>query len=76
MSVIKNRTTGRYLMTYSSIKRDAIVIRDAAVPEGEWSGEKIVCVDDADEILSAPSFLPISAEGNTVYFLMSSAWGK
>lgn len=76
LSVIKNRTTGRYLMTYSSIKRDAIVIRDAAVPEGEWSGEKIVCVDNADEILSAPSFLPISAEGKTAYFLMSSAWGK
>lgn len=76
LSVIKNQTTGRYLMIYSSIKRDAIVIRDSAAPEGEWSGEKIVYVDAADEILSAPSFLPVSAEGNTVYFLMSSAWGE
>lgn len=76
LSVIKNQTSGRYLMIYSSIKRDAIVIRDAAAPEGEWSGEKIVYVDADDEILSAPSFLPVSAEGNTVYFLMSSAWGE
>lgn len=76
LSVIRNEPTGRYLMTYSSIKRDAVVIRDAASPEGDWSGEKIVMVDDADEILSAPSFLPVSAQGNTIYFLISSAWGK
>lgn len=76
LSVIKNTTTGRYLMIYSSIKRGAVVIRDAAAPEGDWSGEKIVLTDTEGEVLSAPSFLPVSAEGNTIYFLISSAWGK
>ena len=75
ISVIKN-ANGRYLMMYSSIKRDAVVIRDAASPEGDWSGEKIVMVDSADEVLYAPTFLPISANGNDIYFLMSSAWGE
>lgn len=75
ISVIKN-ANGRYLMMYSSIKRDAVVIRDADSPEGDWSGEKIVMVDSADEVLYAPTFLPISANGNDIYFLMSSAWGE
>lgn len=76
LSVIRNSMSGRYLMTYFSIKRDAVVIRDAASPEGEWSGEKLVIVDSDDEQLYAPGFMPISAEGNNVFFLLSSAWGK
>lgn len=75
ISVIKN-ANGRYLMMYSTIKRDAIVVRDAASPEGDWSGEKIVLVDDEDEVLYAPTMLPVSAIGNDIYFLMSSAWGE
>lgn len=76
LSVIKNSATGRYLMIYFSIKRDAVVIRDAAAPEGDWSGEKLVVVDSDDEQLYAPAFIPVSTDGNTVYFLLSSAWGK
>ena len=75
ISVIKN-ANGRYLMMYSTIKRDAVVVRDAASPEGDWSGEKIVLVDDKDEVLYAPTMLPVSAQGNDIYFLVSSAWGE
>lgn len=74
ISVIKN-SNGRYLMMYSTIKRDGVVIRDSASPEGDWSGEKLVLVDDKDEVIYAPAMLPVSAQGNDIYFLVSSAWG-
>lgn len=73
-SVIKNQTTGRYLMIYMSLKRHAVVVRDAASPEGDWSGEHILYPLKENENIYAPSFMPASASGNTVYFVMSSAW--
>ena len=73
-SVIKNETTGRYLMMYMSLKRNALVVRDAASLEGDWSGEHIVYALGENENIYAPSFMPASASGNTVYFVMSSAW--
>lgn len=76
ISVVKNATTNRFMMLYMSVKRNAIVARDAAAPEGEWSGEKIVLSDTASEILASPSFHALGASGNDIYFFVSSAWGK
>lgn len=75
LSVIKNRN-GRYMMIYSSIKRNAVVLRDAASPQGEWSGEKIVLTDSDESRLFAPAFHPVSASGNDIYFIVSSAFGE
>jgi hypothetical protein len=70
-SVIKNDSTGRYLMIYSSIKRNAIVVRDAGTPEGDWSGEHIAYPFEENQFFFAPSFL--SVFGNKVTFLVSDS---
>ncbi len=75
LSVIKNQN-GRYMMLYSSIKRNAVVVRDAGSPVGDWSGEKLVVVDTDEARLFAPVFHPVSASGNDIYFIVSSAFGE
>ena len=42
LSIAYNRHFGRWLMTYLSPQRDAIVLRDAPALTGPWTGEKIV----------------------------------
>lgn len=75
VSVMYNTAAGRWMMLYYSPNRGAVVFRDARAPQGEWSGEKLL-LTDGGEGLFAPSFHPVSAGGQDVYFLLSSAWGK
>ncbi len=74
ISVTKDSVSGRYLMVYKSEKRNAVVVRDAANPQGDWSGEKLVYTETG-EILSVPSIIGLS-NNNELYFLISSAWGN
>ena len=72
LSVMKSAVTGRYMMIYSSIKRNAVVVRDAQNLTGDWSGEHILYPLKENEMLYAPSFVPSAASGNDLYFIVSS----
>lgn len=72
LSVMKSSVTGRYMMIYSSLKRNAIVVRDAQTLTGDWSGEHIVYPLKDNEIIYAPSFVSKIAKGNDIYFIVSS----
>lgn len=72
MSVIYNSYWNRYFMIYLSVKRRAIVMRDAADVTGEWSEEKIVSEDNGNAIY-APYFHPWYNNGSDLYYLVSYA---
>lgn len=70
MSVVYNADRYTYMMIYRSKTTDCLVYRDAGVPEGEWSGEKILMADPTDTALCAPQVLAVSS--NAIYFLSSA----
>lgn len=70
MSVAYNSSRYTYMMIYRSNTTGCLVYRDAGMPEGEWSGEKILMADpDADTALYAPHILSIS--NDSMYFIAS-----
>jgi hypothetical protein len=70
MTVMYNRYYERYIMMYLSVKSRAVVMRDAASPEGEWSAEKIVVFNDKDNAY-APVLHPWFDSDKDLYFLES-----
>lgn len=70
MSVVYNSSNYTYMMVYRSATTGCLVYRDAGLPEGEWSGEKILLADpDADTQLYAPQVVAVS--GNELQFVAS-----
>ncbi|MGG6311915.1 DUF4185 domain-containing protein [Paenibacillus macerans] len=73
LSVAYNRHFGRYIMTYLNEHRQAIVMRDAPTPSGPWSGEKILVPGDFTGLGQYNAFIhPLSNNGTTMYFIMST----
>lgn len=72
MSVIYNSYWNRYFMIYLSVKRRAIVMRDAADVTGEWSEEKVVSEDNGNAVY-APYFHPWYNNGSDLYYFVSYA---
>ncbi len=70
MSVVYNASRYTYMIIYRSVTSGCIVYRDAGLPEGEWSGEKLLLADpNADTKLFAPQVIDISA--NEIQFVAS-----
>lgn len=70
MSVVYNSDKYTYMMIYRSATSGCLVYRDAGLPEGEWSGEKILLADpDAETQLFAPQAIAVS--GNQIKFVAS-----
>ncbi|MBQ8839347.1 MAG: DUF4185 domain-containing protein [Bacteroidales bacterium] len=69
MSVVYNADRYTYMMIYRSSTTGGLVYRDAGLPEGEWSGEKILLTDSADAALYAPQVLSVS--NNDITFVAS-----
>lgn len=70
MSVVYNPERYTYMMIYRSATTGCLVYRDAGLPEGEWSGEKILMSDpDSETPLFAPQVLSVS--GNDMTFVAS-----
>ena len=67
-SMFFNPKTGRYMMIYWSNITNSMVYRDAAVPEGDWSGEKILFTFEDYGKNVAPSIMEVDEEGN-VWFV-------
>lgn len=72
MTVAYNSSYGRYMMMYLSVNQRAIVFRDSASPEGEWSGEKIIMYEDGNA-LYAPYIHPWFNDGDDLWFVLSHA---
>lgn len=70
MGVVYNASRYTYMMIYRSRTSGRLVYRDAGLPEGEWSGEKLLCADPEEgALLHAPQILSVS--NNEIYFLTS-----
>ena len=70
MSVVYNESKYTYMMIYRSATSGCLVYRDAGLPEGEWSGEKLLLADpDAETPLYAPQ--AISVNGGEIQFVAS-----
>ncbi len=70
MSVVYNASRYTFMMIYRSKTTGCLVYRDSGMPEGEWSGEKILMADpDESTALYAPHIL--SVDNNTISFLAS-----
>lgn len=54
MSVVYNPDRWTFMMIYRSFTSGQLVYRDAGIPEGEWSGEKLLMADPVGESLYAP----------------------
>ena len=60
MSIVYDQSRYTYMIFYRSATTNRLVYRDSGLPEGEWSGEKIVA--DAEDIY-APSILSSGKDG-------------
>lgn len=72
MTVAYNSLYDRYMMMYLSVNQRAIVYRDAPLPEGDWSGEKIIMYEDGNA-LYAPYIHPWFNDGDCLWFVISHA---
>ncbi|MBD2867393.1 DUF4185 domain-containing protein [Paenibacillus sp. IB182493] len=73
VSVAYNSHFNRYIMTYLNEHRQSIVMRDAPTPVGPWSGEKILVPGDFTGLGQYNAFMhPLSNNGSTLYFIMST----
>ena len=71
MCVAYNATHKRYIMIYRSGTTGGLVYRDAGSPEGDWSGEKLLALDNANQGgWFSPSVYPYSS-GDNMYFIVS-----
>ena len=66
-SVRYNSYYKRWIMLYLSVNQRKLVYRDAASPEGEWSGEKIILNDTY-----GPSIHPWFCDGRDFWFVSST----
>lgn len=71
LSLIYHRGTGRWIMTYLSGKKYAIVLRDAADITGPWSEDKVLVRGEDYPALYGAFMHPLADDGNELYFLMS-----
>lgn len=71
MSVVYNKATYTYMMIYRSRTTRQLVYRDAGLPEGEWSGEKLLI---ADPSAASQLYMPFitQASGNKLAFIACS----
>lgn len=70
MSVVYNADKYTYMMIYRSATSGQLVYRDAGLPEGEWSGEKLMMADpDTDTQLFAPQAYDVT--GGKIKFVAS-----
>ena len=70
MSVVYDSENYTYKMIYRSATAGQLVYRDAGLPEGEWSGEKLMMADpDADTQLFAPQAYEVT--GGKIKFVAS-----
>lgn len=67
MTVRYNSWSKRYIMMYLSANQRKLVYRDAALPQGEWSAEKIILNDGY-----GPSIHPWFCDSDDLYFVVSS----
>ncbi|MFT3680521.1 MAG: DUF4185 domain-containing protein [Ferruginibacter sp.] len=72
MSVCYNEKENKFLLTYLSVTRRAIVYREADQVTGDWSGEKVL-VEDKGNAVYAPAFHPWFSSGKELYFAVSHA---
>ncbi len=71
MCVAYNAAHKRYIMIYRSGTTGGLVYRDASSPEGDWSGEKLLALDNANQGgWFSPSVYPYSS-GDNMYFIVS-----
>ena len=70
ISVVYNPERYTFMAIYRSRTSGQLVYRDAGLPEGEWSGEKLLIADPAGKEYFAPQILSVSS-GN-IWFLTSS----
>ena len=71
MCVTYNAAHKRYIMVYRSGTTGGLVYRDAGSPEGDWSGEKLLALDNANlGGWFSPSVYPYSS-GDNMYFIVS-----
>ena len=68
MSVVYSPSLYTYMAIYRSSTTGGLVYRDAGLPEGEWSGEKILLLDDESARFS-PSV--ISVGGKDITFIVN-----
>ncbi len=66
MSVVYNASRYTYMAIYRSSTTGGLVYRDAGLPEGEWSGEKVLLLDGTSSY-SSPSI--VSVGNNAVTFI-------
>ena len=66
MSVVYNASRYTYMAIYRSSTTGGLVYRDAGLPEGEWSGEKILLIDGETARFS-PSI--VSVGNNDITFV-------
>lgn len=66
MSVVYNASRYTYMAIYRSSTTGGLVYRDAGLPEGEWSGEKILLLD-SDSAYHAPSVVAVG--NNDITFI-------
>lgn len=64
MSVVYNASRYTYMAIYRSSTTGGLVYRDAGLPEGEWSGEKILLLDSG-AAYSAPSVVAVGSNDIT-----------
>lgn len=70
MSVVYDSENYTYKMIYRSATAGQLVYRDAGLPEGEWSGEKLLMADpNADTQLYAPQAYEVT--GSKIKFVAS-----
>ena len=70
MSVVYDAENYTYKMIYRSATAGQLVYRDAGLPEGEWSGEKLMLADpNADTQLFAPQAYDVT--GGKIKFVAS-----
>ena len=71
MCVTYHEGLKRYILIYRSSLTGALVYRDAGSPEGDWSGQKLLMPDNANQGgWFSPSIYPF-ASGNDIYFIAS-----
>ena len=68
MSVVYNKSLYTYMMIYRSRTTGQLVYRDAGLPEGEWSGEKMLV---ADPSAASQLYMPFitGASDNKISFI-------
>lgn len=73
-SVVYNEERYTYMMIYRSITTGQLVYRDSGLPEGDWSGEKLLVADpSANELMHTPFITAISKDNVKFIATASSA---